>query len=108
MALATKQNTLDNAHHTFAPYTQSDIWGRPSNMNLVGMLSSELPVGADDSGLPGFDKPHLRNSEPLTGSDHTPLWKRGNSVKMQTQTQNTLYLGLFAALLVGALWFPLP
>ncbi len=113
MRQAPKQDTLDNAHYTFAPYTQSDIWGRPSNLNMSGVLAGELPVGADDSALNGFDAdhqftaPHLRNSEPLEGSDHTPLWQRGNTPKFQTQTNNTVYLAMFAAILGAALWSPL-
>ena len=106
--MAHLQNTLDNAGYTYNPFTQNDIWGSPSQLNLTPETRKELPVGADDSALPQFSEPHLRNGAPIPGSDNSARWTRPNSVRSQVQAANSVYLIGFGIILAAALYYRLP
>lgn len=100
--------TLDSDGHTYNPFTQNDIWGAPSQVNLTAETRQELPVGADDSALQQFSEPHLRNGRVIPGSDQSAEWHRANSVRSQRQTTNAIYLAAFGAIVAAALWYRLP
>lgn len=100
--MAHLQNTLESSGYLFNPFTQSDTWGAPSQLNLTAVTKSDLPVGADDSALPVFSDATLLNSAPLQGSAVTP--KHTPYADQAVSRDKYLMLAGFIAVLALALY----
>lgn len=66
------QNTLESAGYLYNPFTQADIWGAPTMLNLAAITSQELQVGADDSALPQLANPGFGRPDYVAGSSVLP------------------------------------
>ena len=96
---AWQKGTLDGEGYMYNPFSETDIWGTPAQVNMTPVTHKELPVGADSSAMPLMSEHYLRNGGIITGSDQSKQWQRTNYQQQQRTVDNNYLLLAFAVIL---------
>lgn len=90
-----QKGTLEGEGLLYNPFSETDIWGTPAQVNMTPVTHKELPVGADSSAMPLMSEAYLRNGGMITGADQSKPWQRTNAPKQQRQMDSMYFLAAF-------------
>jgi len=102
-----KRGTLEGEGFLYNPFTNSDIWGGPTQLAMTPVMQNDLPVGADDSAIPHMARAYTAPGGPrAAGSGAVPVPPRLQ--QSSSLNMDMARLGIFLGILAAALYFTVP